>query len=208
MRPAITLPIETCRGCEGSAKAAKDAQSQNRRVGLASATTSAASHWIIFFLNGRSALRDIALGGMPKHPHARRFSFVPASPVVRERFRTRCELSRTDAGSAPTVQRIKPKGTQNGNPGLIIARACALSVSVPINFYLRSCYDREPHRSASLRKSPNPIKQRFHFRTGGRKQCGVCPLATQRKQSDVRQHNYKMRNSEVANRAVLFRSIR
>ena len=146
-------------------------------------------------------------GRMPKHPHARRFSFVPASPVVRERFRTRCELSRTDAESAPTVQRIKTKPTQNGNPGLK-ARACALSVSVPINFYLRSCYDREPHRSASLRKSPNPIKQRFHFRTGGRKQCGVCPLATQRKQSDVRQHNYKMRNSEVANRAVLFRSIR
>ena len=118
------------------------------------------------FLERAIRSEGIALGGMPKHPHARRFSFVPASPVVRERFRTRCELSRTDAGSAPTVQRIKTKGTQNGNPGSIIARACALSVSVPINFYLRSCYDREPDRSASCEKVPTPIQQRFHFSHG------------------------------------------
>ena len=59
------------------------------------------------FLERAIRSEGIALGGCRSIPNARRFSFVPASPVVRERFRTRCELSRTDAGSTPTVQRIK-----------------------------------------------------------------------------------------------------
>jgi hypothetical protein len=116
---------------------------------LASATTSAASHWIIFFLNGRSALRDIALKGCRSIPHARRFSFVPASPVLRERFRTRCE------------QRIKTKATQNGNPRLKSPGLCPfaqLPNSRPSTWpeiFLRFCSALDPSDTLSTSHTPS-----------------------------------------------------
>jgi hypothetical protein len=95
---------------------------------LACATTSAASHWIIFFLNGRSALRDIALGG------CRSVSTLADSLLFQHRpsFESGSALGASFParmlGEHLLCKELKPKQPKTETPGLK-AKTCALSVT-------------------------------------------------------------------------------
>jgi hypothetical protein len=121
-------------------------------------------------------------GTMPKHPHARRFSFVPASPVFRERFRTRCELSHTDAGSAPTVQRIKSKATQTGNPRLKSQGLCPFGHQGRISAQqaYSHLYAATRQTALCLERLSGPDKPRYGLRLRVLRQCGKRGLSGSR----------------------------
>ena len=92
------------------------------------------SHWIIFFLNGRSALRDIALGGCRSIPtladslsFQHRPSFESGSALGAS-FPTRM------LGVHLLCKELKPKQPKTETPGLKV-RACALSVTSSQNAF-------------------------------------------------------------------------
>ena len=176
---------------------------------LASATTSAASHWIIFFLNGRSALRALPWEECRSIPTLADSLLFQHRPSFESGSALGASFPARMLGVHLLCKELKPKQPKTETPGLK-ARACALSVSVPINFYLTYVAVTIENRIALhlCEKVPTLLSKGFTFAREVVSNAAFAPLATQRKQSDLRQHNYKVRNGGVANRAVLFRSIR
>ena len=85
---------------------------------LAFATTSAASHWIIFFLNGRSALRGIALGGGRSIPTLADSLLFQHRPSFESGSALGASFPAQMLGVHLLCKELKPKQPENGNPRL------------------------------------------------------------------------------------------